>query len=76
MAERTITEALYFILETENLTSKDDLDRWCGGTTREKLYKYIEYFAPSHWSRIKDPRAYVRGRYEHKLIGYKVFNPN
>lgn len=71
----TISEALNFILKTENITTKDDLDKFCGGSTREKLYKHVQEFAPIHWSKIKDPKAYVRGYYERKLIGYKVFTP-
>jgi hypothetical protein len=73
--ERTINEALNFILETENITTKEDLDKWCGHLKREKLYKYIKQLAPNHWDRLKEPKAYVRGYYEHKLIGYKVFSP-
>ena len=73
MTEYTISEALNFILETEKITTKDDLDKWCEGTTREKLYKYIKQLAPTNWCRIKEPKACVRAYYENKLIGYKSF---
>lgn len=73
MTEYSISEALNFILETEKITTKDDLDKWCGGTTREKLYNFIKFIAPTNWGRIKEPKACVRAYYEHKLIGYKAF---
>jgi len=75
MTERTISEALTFILETEGITTKHDLDVWCGNQRREKLYTRIYQLAPTHWERIKEPKAYVRYYYEHKLIGYKVYSP-
>jgi len=75
MSERTISEALNFILETENITTKDDLDKWCGNLKREKLYKYVKQLSPTNWVRIKEPKACVRAYYENKLIGYKAFIP-
>jgi hypothetical protein len=75
MAEKSISQAVEFILSSENITTKDDLDKWCENQGRQKLYNCVQIMAPSKWETIKEPKASVRACYEHLLIGYKVFNP-
>jgi hypothetical protein len=75
MAEKSISQAVEFILSSENITTKDDLDKWCENQGRKKLYNCVQSLAPSKWQTIKEPKASVRACYEHLLIGYKVFNP-
>lgn len=75
MAEKSISQAVEFILSSENITTKDDLDKWCENQGRQKLYNYVQSLAPSKWETIKEPKASVRACYEHLLIGYKVFTP-
>ena len=75
MAEKSISQAVEFILSSENITTKNDLDKWCENQGRQKLYNCVQIMAPSKWETIKDPKASVRACYEHLLIGYKVFNP-
>ena len=76
MAEKSISQAVEFILSSENITTKDDLDKWCENQGRKKLYNRVQGMAPSKWKTIKEPKASVRACYEHLLIGYKLFNPN
>ena len=68
-----ITEAIDFILEIENLNSKIDLKVWCGNKKGDKIYLYVQRMAPEHWKQIKDPKAYVRGYYQTKLSGFKIY---
>ena len=65
----TIPEAIRFIFEKENIKSKRDLDNWCGGRDRKKLYDYIYFMCPEHWNSIKTPKNSVRF-YTQVLPGY------
>lgn len=69
-----IKGAVHFILKTEKLQSKQDLDIWCGDMGRKKIYLYVERLAPEHWSRIQKPMESVRSCYEKMLPGYKIYN--
>ena len=40
---------------------------------RNKIYLYVQRLASEHWNKIKDPKAYVRGYYQTKLSGYKIY---
>jgi hypothetical protein len=76
MAEKSISQAVEIILSSDNITTKDDLDKWCEKQGRKKLYNRVKSMAPLKWNTIKEPKASVRACYEHLLIGYKLFNPN
>ena len=69
----TIKSAIQFVLSTENLRSKEDLDAWCGDMGKQKLYMYVKHLAPSHWERLNAPTHYVRGYYQKMLTGYKRY---
>ena len=60
------------LFKFENIRTRQELDIWCGSTTRTRLYTFVEDFSPEHWKRMVDPRARVRGYYETKLEGYKI----
>jgi hypothetical protein len=68
-----ITQAVDLILEIENLNNKIEFEVWCGNKKRNKIYLYVQRLASEHWNKIKDPKAYVRGYYQTKLSGYKIF---
>jgi len=71
-----IQDILKLILVIGNIKSKDDLDEWCGGRNRTKLYTLIQIFASSHWDSLVDPKAYVRYYYQIHLIGFQIYAPN
>lgn len=68
--QRTITEALEYILQKYDILTKDELDDWCGTEGRKKLYNAVKRLAHEHWERISKPEAYVRSHYEKLLEGY------
>ena len=72
----TIQDILQLILVIGNIKSKDDLDEWCGGRNRTKLYTLIQILASSHWDSLVDPKAYVRYYYQKHLIGFQIYAPN
>ena len=50
-----IKESVQFLVTTENMRSKQDLDKWCGDMGKKKLYLYVKRMAPEHWEKIKTP---------------------
>jgi hypothetical protein len=71
----TIQQAVNLFMETQNVHTKLQLDDWCDdrGRGRKPLYTYVKERAPIHWDILTDPRAGVRGYYETKLVGYKIY---
>tara|TARA_Y100000389_G_C17383820_1_gene475867 strand:+ start:253 stop:486 length:234 start_codon:yes stop_codon:yes gene_type:complete len=67
-----IKSAIKFIVEIENLRSKQDLDIWCGYMGRKKLYLYVKRLAPEHWEKIQTPENSIRFYYQQMLTGYKI----
>ena len=67
-----IKSATRFVVTTENLRSKEDLNRWCGDMGKKKLYLYVKRLSPEHWTKIKTPEDSVRFYYQHMLTGYKI----
>ena len=67
-----IKSAIKLIFKVHNITSKKDLDIWCGDTGRKKLYSYVKILAPIHWGRMGTPECSVRACYQHLLNGYKI----
>ena len=68
-----IKSAVQFIVSTENLRTKQDLDTWCGDMGRKKLYLYVQRLAPEHWGKIATPTNSVRACYQQMLTGYKIY---
>ena len=69
---KTITQAIKFIFENENIQSKEDLQKWCSTLTKfQKLYSYIEELAPDHWNSLDSPKATARGIFQRLISGYK-----
>ena len=71
--EIRIPDALTFTLKVENITTKADLELWCGDRGREKLHGYIKRMASEHWNRIGNPESYLRYYYQTMLSGYKIY---
>jgi len=67
-----IQKAVQEIVDLANLRSKEDLDIWCQGRGRQKLYEYVKRFAPEHWEQIHTPKNSVRFYYQQILTGYKI----
>ena len=70
---KSIQEAINYIFERENIKTKNDLDIWCGGSKRKKLYEDVKRLVPEKWSSIDKPECSVRACYEHILPGYKLY---
>jgi hypothetical protein len=70
---KSIQEAINYIVERENIKTKDDLDIWCGGSKRKKLYEDVKRLVPEKWTSIAKPECSVRACYEHILPGYKLY---
>ena len=56
----------------QNISSKRQLDHWCGDEKRAKLYNYVKSMAPEHWNKLKVPESSVRSHYEMVLTGFKI----
>ena len=72
----TIQQAMDQFIEINHIKTKQQLDDWClqsGYRGRTSVYAYVKQNASAHWDTLKDPRAGVRGHYETKLIGYKIY---
>ena len=77
--KRTFNSLIAEILNSHNIKTKDDLDHYCEGSGRNKLYlevkdKCLQNF-PSVKCNHKDFKAMIRAIYEKKLIGYKLYKP-
>ena len=72
MSHKTIQIATTTVLRIANIKSRRDLDVWCGGPLRTRLYEEVERLAKEHWDRLRDPRAGVRAKYETTLGGFKL----
>ena len=70
-----IKDALKIIFQMGNIYSKDDLDRFCGGS-RDSLYNKVKNITNTHWNRLDCPEDYVRSYYQDMLIGYKRYKGN
>jgi hypothetical protein len=55
MAEKSISQAVEIILSSENITTKDDLDKWCEKQGRKKLYNRVKSMAPLHLFTFQTP---------------------
>ena len=60
------------VLQIEKIETREQLKRWCGGSSKDKLYAYVKAFAPAHWDRIQDPKAYVRFYSQKMVSGYRI----
>jgi hypothetical protein len=68
----TIQMAVEYLLSKENITTRNDLNNWCDGESREKLYIEIKKTAPDAWDRAADPNAKTRYAYQKVIQGYSV----
>jgi len=71
----TMNKTLDMIFEVENIRSKEDLDEWCGGNRRKKLYNLVAKIVPEHYysSSTKTPDNSIRQCYQTKLVDYKQY---
>jgi hypothetical protein len=67
-----IPTVLNELFARENISSKDQLDYWCGHEKRAKLYNHVKYIASEHWNKLKVPESSVRYHYEMVLTGFKI----
>ena len=77
----TIQQAVVSICEENDITTRDDLYRWCDGlllwTVEEigwgRMYELVHDRAIEHWVHHKNPKSAVRTKLQSILIGYKRF---
>lgn len=71
--ENTIQEAVYQVLKEEKIKTKEELDAWCGGKRRKKLYNRVQSLSEIHWRGIQNPESSVRVEFANLLVGYKLY---
>ena len=71
MSNRSIREAMIMIFEYYEIKSRKDLDDWCKGKGRRKLYDEVERLAPVKCRELDDYTSSVRNLYQLILIGFK-----
>ena len=77
----TIQQAVVSICEENDITTRDDLYRWCDGlllwTVEEigwdRMYELVHDRAIEHWVHHKNPKSAVRTKLQSILTGYKRF---
>ena len=77
----TIQQAVVSICEENDITTRDDLYRWCDGlllwTVEEigwgRMYELVHDQAIEHWVNHKNPKSAVRSKLQSILTGYKRF---
>ena len=78
--KRTFSSLIQEILNSHNIKSKDDLDKYCEGSGRKKFYQEVKdkclQIFPSVKCNHKDFNSIIRASYEQKLIGYKLYKPS
>ena len=67
-----IEEAVRTVFGIAGIEDRTDLDNWCLGEGRKKLYVWVQSLAPDHYNRLQTPDNYVRACYERMLPGYKI----
>ena len=65
-----IRDAVQYVLTQENIETRQDLDDWCNGISRERLYKRVRKFCKVSWLMEDNPKSIVRRSYESLLPGY------
>jgi hypothetical protein len=66
----TIKGAILYILKTNNIKHRNQLDSWCGGINRDKLYREIEDLLPNICDLNVKQKKFIRSTYEKILKGY------
>jgi hypothetical protein len=69
----SISDALRSLFARKGITTRRQLNHWCGEAGRMKLYAKIKKAAPEHWKRLETPEASTRAAYETILRGYKLY---
>ena len=69
----SVYKAIDIILDINDIECKCELDAFCGGKNRKKLYNLVKNISKTHWSELKEPEAAVRAHYEKKIKGYKIY---
>jgi hypothetical protein len=75
----TVKQAVARILSIANIQTKTQLDEWCGGSKRKRLYDEVALLAPEDWSKFESvshrrATAEARWAYEVRLEGYALHN--
>jgi len=69
----TIKESVENCFRTHGIQSKADLDAWCLGFGRKRLYDFISVEASEDWQRLQKPKERVRFCYQELLPGYSIY---
>ena len=77
--KRTFTSLIKDALDSNNIKNKDDLDKFCEGVGRKRLYnevkeKCLKYF-PTEKCNHKHFIYWIRSIYQNILPGYKRYKP-
>ena len=73
IAPMTIREALTTIFQNQRIRNRAELDNWCLGDGKRKLYFAVQRLAPTHCARLVAPDASIRATYETMLQGYAQY---
>jgi hypothetical protein len=65
-----IIDAVKYVLQKEKIRSRNELDKWCGGRHRERLYDEVQRCSRIHWMLTENPKLVVRRVYESIFSGY------
>jgi hypothetical protein len=65
----TIKQIVKYILNRYNIKNRQDLDTWCGGRNREKIYNEVEKYSMG-WFTPDEIKKTTRRSYEAILPGY------
>jgi len=71
--ENTIQESVCQVLQEEKIKTKEELDDWCGGKKRKKLYNRVRELSETHWRELQNPESSVRVEFAYMLVGYKLY---
>jgi hypothetical protein len=65
-----IKDAVIYVLNKQNINTRQELDAWCNGHCREKFYERVRKLCRISWLMVDDPKTIVRRAYESLLPGY------
>ena len=68
-----IEEAVRIVFDIAGIEDRTDLENWCLGEGRRKLYDWVQRLAPDHYNRLRTPENSVRAYYERILPGYRIY---
>jgi len=70
--ERTFVEKVKLALRVCGISTRAELEYFCEGRSREKIYRAVEALCTSEERRNVNYKAKIRATYERELSGYKI----